>query len=220
MQTKNIINELLEKFPKFIENKQLGNQDSILEKECDSLIEKLISNLVNNPGELIYYPDKSNLKVAQKLTTLIWDTTNSDEIFQNVSLGDDSIFMVNLLGDYSDRIKKLRPSFVTTEPNNTEFEIIYKECMNAWLFGLNNAAIILCCSLIENLLKEKLKEVPKWEIYHTSNGLGSQNRKLKSLDSLIKDAKKHNILEACAAEGHRREPRTQQNQAHKTALSV
>ena len=103
--------------------------------------------------------------------------------------------MVNLLGDYSDRIKKLRPSFVTTEPNNTEFEIIYKECMNAWLFGLNNAAIILCCSLIENLLKEKLKEVPKWEIYHTSNGLGSQNRKLKSLDSLIKDAKKHNILD-------------------------
>ena len=195
MSIKNNIDKLLDIFPEFLANNRDGVNKPILNKKMTTLIEKINNELVMSPGTMIYYSNKNKLECAQKLTSFVWDTLDPDEIFDNISTGDDSWFMVNLLGAYSDRIKKLKPTFVSINPNNTEFEIIYNEAMRAWLFGLNNASIILCCSLIENLLKEKLYNISINEIYYTNNGEEFNAWQQKSLDQLIKNASRHEILD-------------------------
>lgn len=163
-----------------------------LSDEFEFIRKEIMAELIYNPGELIYYKDVNELKAAQTAIDILWDTIDAREILDEITSGEHTWFMVNVMGDYSDRLKLLKPIFININPENSQFKTYFKEAMNSWLFGLNNAAIILCCSIIEDLLKNSLcKEDPKY-VYDFGNGRTGPRQ--KSLDVLIQNAKKIGLL--------------------------
>jgi len=153
-----------------------------LKKDVNNLRKSIIEDLVWSPGTLIHFQDKSELEAAKATIDLIWDTFNIDEIFEEITSGGCGGLLVNIIGDYIDRAKMLKPTLVTINPENYDFHIYFKEAMNSWLFGLNNASLILCCSLLENILIEELRKINKELVY-----------KIYIDDNIIKGVQPHSL---------------------------
>lgn len=80
-----------------------------------------------------------------------------------------SELMVNIIGDYIERAKKIKPIFSTVKPTDV-IRTYFQEAMNAWCYGLNTAALILSCSILESILKQVLlRKDPKF-VYDIDNG--------------------------------------------------
>ena len=56
---------------------------------------------------------------------------------------------------YAARAKELAPTFINIEPSYKEFYVLYNEAMKCWFNGLENSAVILSCTLLENTLKSE-----------------------------------------------------------------
>lgn len=130
-------------------SEELGSQFS-------SLYESILNDLLWSPGILIYLKDPSELKAAQATIDLIWKMKDSEQILAEITGGGYSGLLVSIIGDYADRFKMLKPTFVSIRPDNTDFNVYFNEAMKAWLFGLDNASLILCFSILEAIFKQKL----------------------------------------------------------------
>ncbi len=165
-------------------------------KEFCELCEKIIEDLIWAPGKLIYVPDETERVKAQCLVDLIWSKQESEELFDQMVGGSYTGLLVEILGDYTDRAKMLKPTFISVNPKNIEFSRYYEDAMRAWLFGLNSAALILCCSIIEDTLKEQLYNLdPNLALIldiHEGKVTGIKNKKM---EKLIYEAANHNIID-------------------------
>jgi len=104
--------------------------------------------------------------------------------------GDYTSLLVNIMGEYTDRIKLLRPIFISSKIER-EFEAYFEEAIQSWLLGQKAGPLILVCSLLENLLKTKLEEIDTSLVYYSSNGHGTRTY---CLDKLIQHAKDTKLL--------------------------
>ena len=55
--------------------------------------------------------------------------------------------------DLTERLKKIRPTFLSIDYPDSEFKEYYNEALSAWLFGLNTASLIISWSFLEALIK-------------------------------------------------------------------
>lgn len=118
-------------------------------KECAS---KIIWLLLDEPGQLIYFEDTELMNQAISALKIIWDDVDTSELFDEmVSSGN----MVEIIGGYTDRAKLLMPTLIDKKIDD-QTSAYFQEAIYSWLFGLNCASLILCCSIIENLLRQKL----------------------------------------------------------------
>lgn len=118
-------------------------------KECAS---EIIWLLLDEPGQLIYFEDSELMNQAISALKIIWDNVDTSELFDEmVSSGN----MVEIIGGYTDRAKLLMPTLIDKKIDD-QTSAYYQEAIYSWLFGLNSASLILCCSIIENLLRQKL----------------------------------------------------------------
>ena len=62
---------------------------------------------------------------------------------------------------YAERAKELIPTFINIKPSNREFYVLYNEAMKCWFYGLENSAVILSSTLLENTLKSKDGKINK-----------------------------------------------------------
>ena len=129
-----------------------------LKSKFSSLHESILNDLVWSPGTPIYLNDPSELKAFQTAIDVIWENVDSKLLFEEMTSGGYSGLLVSIIGDYTDRVKMLKPTFVSINPKDTDFYIYFNEAMKAWLFGLNNASLILCCSILETTLKQNLNK--------------------------------------------------------------
>jgi len=145
-----------------------------ISKDYIEYAQGIIDLLILNPGKLIYFPDPDLIKEAEYAFNIIWDNVDTDELFTALH----SDVMVGITVDYIHRAIKLKPTLVSVKPDN-QTSVYFQDAMHSWLFGLNSAALILCCSIIENLLKQKLSRKPNlvWE----SSGNRLKERKLSEL---------------------------------------
>lgn len=148
-----------------------------------------------SPGTLIYFPDETERKAAQAMINMSWRTMKTDEIFDEMTSGGYSGLLVNIIGDYIDRAKMLRPTLISIDPQNTEFKEYFEEAMKAWLYVLNSSALILCCSIIEDILKTELYNI----VPDLALDLEKDNKRLtevrnKKMEILIDNAFKHEII--------------------------
>jgi hypothetical protein len=67
--------------------------------------------------------------------------------------------------------------------------------MQSWLFGLNNSALILCCSILESLLKEKLCQIDVDLVYDLSDRKNLKGIKQLPLPKLIQNAYSAGMLD-------------------------
>jgi hypothetical protein len=128
-------------------------------KEFNSLCESIVEELIWDPGSLIYIPDRSELKAAQVMIDMLWNSLEPDEIYYEMVRGGYSSILANIVNDYADRAKMLKPTLISVNPQNTEFYRYFDEAMKAWLYGLNSSALMLCCSIIEDILKTELYNI-------------------------------------------------------------
>ena len=150
-------------------------------------------DLLGSPGQLIYIQDESEMKAVQTILDIIWKSTYSEALFDEMTGGKYTDFMVHMVEDYIDNAKMLKPTLISVDINKTDFKVYYNEAMQAWLFGLNNSSLILCCTIIEDILKTKLSDIDiNLVIDIEKNGkqvIGWKNRELEKLINIAFDHK-------------------------------
>ena len=169
-------------------------QSSTPKKTDNEKLELLMSirrELVFSPGTLIFFKDPSELKAAEFVMDFIWDTMDSEEIWKEIGY-----LFVDLEEDYVDRAKKLKPILISINPQNTEFQTYFDEAMKAWLFGLNNSAIILCFAILEDILVSELRDIDPDLALELKRVDGKEKGvKNKKLAILIKNAFERNLVD-------------------------
>lgn len=160
-------------------------------KRFGVLWSEIIEELVQNPGQLSCVEDEFQLKRAKIAIDFLVKSIESEEVFDEMIGGDYTSLLVNIMGEYSDRIKLLRPTFISTNKIDREFEVYFSEAMQSWLFGLTAAPLIIVCSLLENILKTHLEEIDSTLVYDSHDGKGMRT---KCLDKLIQNAKDVELL--------------------------
>lgn len=131
-------------------------------EEAEGLAYEIVERLIWEPGKLLYFEDTALINDARKAVKDLWDSLPSNELWQEISSGGYKGILVNIISDYIDRAKLLKPVFISIEPTN-QIKKYFREAMGAWLFGLNTAALILCCSIIEEMLETMYPKLTKTE---------------------------------------------------------
>jgi hypothetical protein len=164
--------------------------------EFDSLWKSIVEDLMWSPGTLIHIADETKRKAAKVLIDLIWKTQDTDEIFDEMTSGGYSGLLVNLVGDYIDRAKMLKPTLISINTQNIEFTRYFEEAMKAWLHGLNSSSLILCGSIIEDMIKTQLYNInPNLALELERNGKNVKGKRNKKLVKLINTAFSHHIID-------------------------
>jgi len=177
------------------ENKSLNLNDN-QRNEFNTLWKSIVENLMWSPGTLIHIADETERKAAQVLIDMIWKTQDTDEIFDEMTSGGYSGLLVNIIGDYIDRAKMLKPTLISINPQNIEFTRYFEEAMKAWLHGLNSSSLILCGSIIEDIIKTKLYDIdPGLALDLERKGRNVKDKRNKKLVKLIDTAFSHHIID-------------------------
>ena len=135
---------------------KISDEDKSLFEE---IYQEIITELLYTPGMLLYYENTEDQKNAQALINYIYETLETNEMFDEITNGGYSGLLVNIISDYLKRAKLLKPAFISINPKNYEFKKYFVEAMRAWLYGADNAALILCASIIEDILKSELERI-------------------------------------------------------------
>lgn len=177
------------------ENKVL-DMDEDETNEFGSLYESIVEDLMWSPGTLIYIADESERRAAQTLIDMIWKTQDTDEIFEEMTSGGYAGLLVNIVGDYIERAKMLRPTLISIDPHDIEFTRYFEEAMKAWLYGLNTSSLILCCSVVEEMIRTQLYSIdPNLALDLEKRGRNVTGVRNKKLKTLIDTAYSHNIID-------------------------
>jgi hypothetical protein len=161
----------------------------------DELWRSIVEDLMWEPGKLIYVKNHSKTQAYKTMIDIIWKTHDSDEIFDELSSGGYSGLMVDIVSNYIDKAKVVKPIFVSVDPEISDFYVYFAEAMKSYFYGLNNSAIILSCSILEKLLKMKLSEIDDKLVYQLKTKDGKKPFILEfSLKKLINNAAKEKLI--------------------------
>jgi len=133
-------------------------------EELNKISKKLIEFLITNPGGLIFIENKEKINALKFAVKKLFELYPPDEIYEEILEGGFGGLMFDELDAYAYRVKKLMPTFLSKRPENDEFFVYYNEAMRCWLYGLNNSSIIIVTSLLENILKDMLKNFSQKEL--------------------------------------------------------
>jgi Domain of unknown function (DUF4145) len=187
--------------------------------EFFSLWKSILEELVRSPGTLIILEDKTERKFAQEIIDRLWSLEDRDVIFDEITSGGYSCFLVNTIGDYIDRAKILKPTFISINTQDFEFNVYFEEAMKAWLFGLNSAALILCGAIIEKMIKTELLNLDPKILYNIESKKNiSKGETNKNLCNLINLAFFHKIIDSQGKETAHRIRKFRNNAVHKLEI--
>lgn len=127
----------------------------------------IAEHLMWHPGTLVYLEDPELIADAKKAIDDLWDNTSYAELCDEMFSGGFSSLMVSIVGNYIENVKSLKPTFVSIEPGK-EIRTYFQQAMTAWCHGLNTAALILSCSILEKTLHEALLKKDAKLIYKST----------------------------------------------------
>lgn len=162
--------------------------------EVADYVKEIADHLMWHPGELVYFEDESLRKEAKEVLDSLWKTLTYDELSEEMFSGGFSGLMVNIVGDYIERVKMIKPTLITVKPSN-EIRTYFQQAMDAWSHGLNTASLILSCSILEAILKQVLLRKDAKLVYDIGNGKSFKDVKEKDLEALIENARKKRIFD-------------------------
>lgn len=160
-------------------------QSEDISKEYLEYAQEIVDKLIWNPGQLIHFEDPELIEKAKTALSIIWDNVDEEELFGEITGGGYGGILVHIIGDYIDRAKKLKPTLISVKPDNL-ISVYFQNAMNSWVFGLNSASIILCCSILEYLLKYKYpKFIFKYKVVNTMSLEEFQKSEKRKLEEFI-----------------------------------
>lgn len=168
MTIETLVDELLKASKVWDADASAGQADLHGLPKMRELAERILDHLVWNPGVLIHFSDSQKMRDAQQAVDHLWrEEVETDEdlyhkILYGIPQGNLGIG-AELTFTYAERLKRLKPTFIAVKPP-PEVASYFEEAMAAWLRGLDRAALILCWSVLDNILKEKLPAVKTCKI--------------------------------------------------------
>jgi hypothetical protein len=126
-------------------------------KEAQDLGREILDCLLWNPGSLVSLRNFREMKEAEQAIEILWEYWDPDKVFIELLEGEFGGLFGYLADRYADRARFLRPTFTLLRPKS-EVRMYLNQAMQAWAHGLDISSVILCWSVIENLLREKLSE--------------------------------------------------------------
>ena len=141
--------------------KQGFSPDTLLQAgdfvEVQDLGREIIDAMISRPGSLVCFRNYHEMREAEKAIEILWEYWDFDQVVSELQFGGFG-GLLGCLGDiYAARACLLRPTFTLLHPKS-EVRTYLSEAMRAWAHGLDVASVILCWSVIENLLRVKLTE--------------------------------------------------------------
>ena len=106
---------------------------------------------------MVYIDDPVELQRSRDAVDALWDAVTADDIWDEMMSGGYGGLVAEIIGDFSQRIRASRPTFVSVEPSTVGFGRYMTEAFKCWLYGLNGAAVLLCHSLLEIALYEAME---------------------------------------------------------------
>lgn len=188
------IDELGDLFGEMLSDQEMFKLDEAKRERTNKLMISIKEQVVSFPGRLIYEENPKKLKKNQAGIDLLWKTIDEDEIFDEIISGGYAGLLAHSMGDYAARAKKLKPTFISVNPIDKDFPVFFEEAMNCWLYGSNRASIILCFSILEDLLKEKLLEIDDQLVYKLSSSDKLNKVRVYPSYILIKNAYKKFLI--------------------------
>ena len=166
---------------------------------------QILDHILRHPGKFICIPEARKRTAAQEVVETLWkeEVDDNDEFYRlihyGVPYGGNSPGRCDSISDglgttYHLRVRQLKPTFVS---NNLPADVrcCFEQAMEAWVRGLDSAALILCWSVLESLMKERLLNIDT-DLVYQSAAPGSRCRKLRPWPEIIKSAKNLGILNA------------------------
>jgi len=145
--------ELLVKlYQSVIDKSSLSEEES---EEFNRLCREIFEELVRNPGGIIYIESKEKKDVYKFAIERLFEIYSGEQIRDEILSGGYGGIVFDELDKYAERAKELVPTFINIEPSNKEFYVLYNEAMKCWFYGLENSAVILSSTLLENTMKSK-----------------------------------------------------------------
>ncbi len=123
-------------------------------EETRDYAKEIVEHLMWKPGTLICFEDTDLMRDATSAIDSLYEDMNYKELSDEMFSGGYGGLLVNIIGDYIDRAMKLKPTLVSVRPNEV-VSAYFQNAMECWLYGINSASVILCCSIVENLLKQR-----------------------------------------------------------------
>lgn len=158
----------------------------------NQLVYEIMDFMIDNPGTLVYVEDKSKRKFYETVINFTWGIVDSGQIIDRLFSTQNKLD--ELIGDYSDRAQKIKPIIIHVNPDCTEYTVYLEEAMSAWMYGLNNAAIILCFSVLENILRDKLCKINIDYAIELSDELNPKGATPVSFGKIVKSAHKEKLI--------------------------
>ncbi len=159
----------------------------------NELVCEVMVSMIEKPGVLLYIKEESKRNHYKALIELVWKFVDPEKIYQ--SLSDENYETLHFIAEgLSKRVVKLKPTVVSVDPKYSEFTSYLDEAISAWLHGLDNASLILCFSVLENIIKDKLCKINIDYVYELNNPSDPYGVKSFSFDAIIKNAYREKLI--------------------------
>ena len=162
--------------------------------ETGELMTEISDYLVEYPGKLFYHEDPERLKKYKFVVDVLWETFDSDQIFDKLHDSGYSSLLSDMMLSFSSRVRMLKPTFISVKPDSTEFSMYFEEAMKAWLYGVPNAALFICFTVIEDVLKDRLCQLNVDYVYELKDPDNPKGVRTISFDRIIMAAKTEGLI--------------------------
>lgn len=151
------LDELAGLYADMFRDSEMFELDESKKKRTNELMSSIRTYLLDYPGELIYEKDTSSIKRKLAVIDFLWKVYDDADHYDEIFGGDNTDFITNFASGYLKRAKMIRPTFFSIKKHTgLEFESYFREATRTWLYGCKYASIIICHSLLEGLLRNKL----------------------------------------------------------------
>ena len=130
----------------------------------------------------------------------LFEIYSGEQIWDEILSGGYSGVIFDELDKYAERAKELTPTFINIEPSYKEFYVLYNEAMKCWFNGLENSAVILSSTLLENTLKDQIKNLKDWETLKSERCKKNKKARSSNFQTLINKFESNGLLSSKSAE--------------------
>ena len=191
------IDLLMKLYQSVIDKSKLADGES---EEFNRVCGEIFEELIRNPGRIIYIESKEKKEAYKFAIERLFEIYSGEQIWDEILSGGYSGVIFDELDKYAERAKELTPTFINIEPSYKEFYVLYNEAMKCWFNGLENSAVILSSTLLENTLKDQIKNLKDWETLKSERCKKNKKARSSNFQTLINKFESNGLLSSKSAE--------------------
>lgn len=127
--------------------------------EMQKLMGQIALFIVKKPAHFFIADDEKDLEIKKEFLDRLWSQLDYEQVFNDLFWGPTNSdgYLQELGHEYTLRLKKLTPTFyIHSKRIDKNAKLYYGEAINTWLLGSFNASVIICVSIIEDMLRRRV----------------------------------------------------------------